>query len=309
MNNEEVIKNKVCEITVGSIMYGTNTPNSDIDKVGVFIAPENYYLGLDKIEEVDLSTVSKQDNGKNDKDAIDRKFYEIRQFFRLALQNNPNIIELLFAKDTVNFTTPIWKTITDNVEYFLDGTQIRNRFIGYAISQKKKMFIKHENYDILNEAYRILEDSDCKFISDDECFKKFEFRCNINTEYRVADIFIPRNSSVKRAMEILQTRLGRVGNRQDLILQYGYDTKFSSHLLRILLEGRELLSTGNLIFPLKDKEFIKSIKEGNYKIEEVISIADSLEAEIRNIDVKNCKSNYNKVNDLLINITKQELLK
>ena len=42
--------------------------------------------------------------------------------------------------------------------------------------------------------------------------------------YKVADVFIPRNISIKRAKEILQERLKRVGNRQGLILKYGVFT-------------------------------------------------------------------------------------
>ena len=51
---------KVLEYKVGSHLYGTNTPASDVDYSGVFVAPEEYYLGLDSVEEVDLSVVSKR---------------------------------------------------------------------------------------------------------------------------------------------------------------------------------------------------------------------------------------------------------
>ena len=91
------LDNRILELKVGSHLYGTSTPESDIDFCGVFVAPKELYLGLQRVEEVDLSIISKKENGRNDKDAIDRKFYELRKYIKLAAENNPNIIEQLFV--------------------------------------------------------------------------------------------------------------------------------------------------------------------------------------------------------------------
>jgi predicted nucleotidyltransferase len=42
------------------------------------------------------------DNGKNASDAVDFKMYELRNYVKLALQNNPNILELLFTNQATD---------------------------------------------------------------------------------------------------------------------------------------------------------------------------------------------------------------
>jgi predicted nucleotidyltransferase len=140
MNEKEMAKNnKILECRVGSHLYGTNTENSDEDYSGVFIADLKYYFGLKSIEEVSDNVVSKQENGKNNKDAIDKKYTELRRFVQLALQNNPNVVELLFLNDSnIIYQDENWKKIISNREYFLSSKQIKDRFKGYAFSQKHK---------------------------------------------------------------------------------------------------------------------------------------------------------------------------
>lgn len=45
-------KNKILEIRSGSHLYGLNTENSDKDYVGIFLAPIEYHLGLQKVEQM-----------------------------------------------------------------------------------------------------------------------------------------------------------------------------------------------------------------------------------------------------------------
>ena len=89
----------ILETKVGSHLYGSNTEDSDVDFCGIFIPPKEYYLGFHSIKEIDLSVIDKLDTGKNSKDAVDRKLYELRHFCQLALQGNPNIIEVLFSNE------------------------------------------------------------------------------------------------------------------------------------------------------------------------------------------------------------------
>ena len=295
--------NKILEIVSGSNLYGTNTPTSDEDFTGIFIAPINYYFGMKTVNEVDDSLVSKNEAGKNNSDAIDKKYYEIREFFKLAFNNNPNILELLFTNnETLSSST--WQTIKNNAGYFLDSNMVKNRFKGYAFSQKKKMIVKLENYDVLKEAYDILNNENVKFLVESEKFKeKFEFRNNKESkEFKVADIFIPKNISVKRGKEILGERLGRVGNRQELILKYGYDVKFGSHLIRILLEGIELLETQKLQFPLSYASTIKEIKDGKWGLQKVLDYSEVLENRIDSLVFEPFKRNEKIVDTLLKNI-------
>lgn len=98
MNEKEIAEqNKILLIKSGSFLYGTNLPESDEDFLGISIFPKEYYLGLKECKEVDCSLISKDSDGKNNSDAVDKKFYEIKNYFKLAAQGNPNIQEMLFV--------------------------------------------------------------------------------------------------------------------------------------------------------------------------------------------------------------------
>jgi predicted nucleotidyltransferase len=118
MNKEQteefINKHKVLECEIGSFVYGTNVETSDHDYCGIIVLPKEYYLGLDKLDEIDLSIVSKLESGKNDSDAVDRKFYNINKYISLAMDNNPNLLaesfllmklELKFSVTDICFLT------------------------------------------------------------------------------------------------------------------------------------------------------------------------------------------------------------
>jgi predicted nucleotidyltransferase len=152
-------KNKILlEVRSGSYLYGTNTPESDVDYQGVFLPPEEYILGLDRVEILDCSIISKNEKGTNNKDAIDRKFYEIRRFVELVLKGNPNIIELSFVnEENIIQITEFGKELLNTIPLLL-GRKFINSFMGFILSEKKQ----YENvnntttYRNRKKAYRIL---------------------------------------------------------------------------------------------------------------------------------------------------------
>ena len=70
------------ETVAGSRAYGTNVAGSDEDRRGVFVAPVDFLLGLESIEQV------ADDRG-------DVVYYEIGRLVELLACNNPNALELL----------------------------------------------------------------------------------------------------------------------------------------------------------------------------------------------------------------------
>jgi len=278
-----VLQHRILETTVGSKLYGTATPNSDIDYCGVFIAPKELYLGFQGINEVNLSTVSKQSNGKNDKDAIDRKLYELRQFCNLALANNPNILEILYAPlDDFVFSNHLGKHLI-NKRYLFPHKGLIKKFGGYAQSQKKKMIVKRDNMlDIERgiELLKSLDDPNHNYVVQ---HKKAILNSNdrihdTGQHLMIGDISIQKNETIKKALKKLEDRKDRFSSRfDDYVSKFGYDTKFASHLIRLLIEGYEFLRDGELTFPLKEKDLILDIKSGKYTIEEILEMADDYE--------------------------------
>ncbi len=100
--------NVIFECVAGSYLYGTNTPESDKDIRGIFIPPKEYFLGfLHRIEQIE----------EHKQDIV---HYDIRKFLDLAVQCNPNIVELLFVPELMSTVWSYkWQRIIDNRSLFL----------------------------------------------------------------------------------------------------------------------------------------------------------------------------------------------
>ncbi len=301
-------ENKILEYKVGSHLYGTNTPTSDEDYCGVFIAPEEYYLGLNAIEEVDFSVTSKNKDGKNNADAIDRKLYELRKFVRLSLENNPNVIEQLFVDDkNVIFTSSLGEELRNNRHMFLHRG-LRHKFLGYSFSQKHKMIIRTDKFYELKNAFDWLKEFNQPLMYMVELKdKQLPFMVFKAKHVQIGDCDFELTRQLKWVAKKIEERLDKVGNRKELYLSKGYDTKFASHFIRLLAEGMELLETGDLQFPLKDRQLILEIKEGKWKLNEVLKLGEELEKWVDKIVAKSplpAHPRYDETNKFVITMLK-----
>lgn len=122
-------KGTVLLVRHGSHAYGTNTETSDEDFKGVAIPPKEYFFGYtNRFEQAELKAP--------DDDAV---IYDIRKFFNLAADCNPNIIEVLHTDPSDHFlVTPLGRKILDNKDAFL-SKKIKHTFLGYSVSQLKRI--------------------------------------------------------------------------------------------------------------------------------------------------------------------------
>lgn len=312
--------NKILEIKTGSHLYGLTTPTSDVDYSGIFLPNIEYVLGFKNCEEVDLSFKSKLENGKNSKEAVDRKFYEFRKYIKLAMQNNPNITEILFANnENIVFKNDIGDALLKNSKLFIHKG-LRERFIGYAISQKKKMIIKRDNLYALNEGLSLIN----KLISEEkgkwllpQCQGMYNFdelfiiKNNNDNHYRVGDRLLVKNQTVKRAKQELEQIIDMSSNRKELIEEFGVDTKHAHHLIRLLLEGKELLQTGKLVFPLYNRDLLMDIKTGKWSLKDILDYSKELEQDIETIykesDLQD-KPNYKEIENFTMEVLKKWII-
>ncbi|HDN26228.1 MAG TPA: hypothetical protein ENG03_03870 [Thioploca sp.] len=272
--------NKILEIRVGSHLYGTNTPTSDFDYSGVFLPTKALVFGFQRVEEVNLSITDKDEAGKNTQNAVDRKLYEFRKFVKLAMENNPNIIEQLFVNEpNIVYINDAGRALLEEKSKFPHKGLVK-KFKGYAFSQKHKMIIRTDKFHELENAFGYLKAYAEQKELLIELKDKFLPFIKFNKDYCViGDLNLQKGIYVKKAVSMIEERLSKVGHRKNLITKYGFDTKFASHLVRLLLEGKELVSTGEIAFPLSYKQTVLDIKEGKWTIKEVLDYAEQLEAE------------------------------
>jgi predicted nucleotidyltransferase len=275
MNYNDIKDSIILHSITGSQLYGTTTPESDTDEVGIFIAPKEYYLGLERVDEIDCSVVSKQANGKNDKDAEDIKFYEFKNICKLMSDGNPNCIELLFTKNHLIGFRDVGLRLLDNYELFV-SQKIRNRFVGYAVGQLHKAKTKPDNFKDLQEfaeAYEVMESklrretvSSFKFIPYVSLSRMLSYN---GTNVSIGGLNFNPSVKISKVYEKVKTRLEKASHRQDMWSKYGCDVKFLMHCVRLIFEGKELLTTGKIEFPLKDRELLLNIRNGNFDLKEV----------------------------------------
>mgnify|MGYP001596820029 FL=1 len=109
-------------VRAGSRAYGTNLPSSDEDIRGVCIPPAEYIIGLKQWEQ-------HEDKGH------DRTIYGLHKFVRLALNCNPNIIELLHVREEdILHITESGRRLRRFAPRFLSKRAFKT-FGGYAFAQ------------------------------------------------------------------------------------------------------------------------------------------------------------------------------
>ncbi|MFA5031086.1 MAG: nucleotidyltransferase domain-containing protein [Patescibacteria group bacterium] len=300
---------KVLEYRVGSHLYGTNTPTSDEDYSGVFVAPEEYYLGLNSVEEVDLSVVSKREDGKNNPDAVDRKLYEFRKFVRLSLENNPNVVEQLFVNEpNLLFANDFGRELLSHRHMFLHRG-LKHKFLGYGFSQKHKMIIRTDKfYELKNALDWMKEFNKPELYMVELKDKQLPFMMFKQKHVTIGDLDFELTRQMRWVQKKVEERLSKVGNRKELYLSKGYDTKFASHFLRLLMEGMELLETGDLQFPLRDRELVLEVKEGKWNLNEVLKLGDEVEKWVEKLSEKSplpSRPRFDEVNRLVVGMLKR----
>jgi uncharacterized protein len=72
---------------------------------------------------------------------------------------------------------------------------------------------------------------------------------------------------------------GKKGQRPEIEQKYGYDVKAAMHVLRLLHECKELLSTATITFPRPERKLLIRVRTGKYSMKEVLAFADDLFGE------------------------------
>lgn len=127
----------ILETIAGSHLYGTNHANSDIDIRGIAIEPINCIIGLEKFEQYEHPVE-------------DYVVWGLKKFVNLALNNNPNVLDILFAPPNkwrlANST--YWYPIYDIRHEFL-SKGVQKTFTGYAYGQLQKLKNGRSNRELL----------------------------------------------------------------------------------------------------------------------------------------------------------------
>jgi hypothetical protein len=121
---EMMAANTIVKCYAGSHAYGTNIATSDVDFRGIFVADPIY-----------IRTPFYTTREVEDKSEEDTKFYELNQFMKLAVDCNPNVIEIIWTDmEHVVLDSPAYQLLRKHASQLL-SSKIAFTTTGYAMSQ------------------------------------------------------------------------------------------------------------------------------------------------------------------------------
>lgn len=270
-------KNLILYTQVGSHMYGTNTPESDQDFAGIFVPDREYVLGIHRCDQVEYKTNpcdSGRRNCSTDKDAT---IHSLIKFINLAAGCNPNIIEILYSNDPFVGVSGINKSIGQLLVQHRDkfmSQRAKRTFLGYAHSQRIKLVTKKDRLDAIREAKSAARSIKTAVTMAE---KLIDERLAVAGKQSVYFTF-EAGTSLQKVYDKLDQMESEYGLRTKSVEQFGYDTKFAMHLIRLLLEGNDILTGEGIQMPLEeqDRALLMRIRMGEFPLEKVLELADEL---------------------------------
>ncbi|WP_158882101.1 nucleotidyltransferase domain-containing protein [Amycolatopsis anabasis] len=78
---------------------------------------------------------------------------------------------------------------------------------------------------------------------------------------------------------------GKRTNRPELIEKYGFDTKFAMHMVRLGVQGVELLETGRITLPIPEPwlTWLRDLRQGRHTKDEALAAATELEQRLEKL--------------------------
>lgn len=269
-------KHLVMLCTVGSRAYGTHTPESDYDYRGALVPPALCDSGfLHKFEQ-------KERLAGYGEDSI---AYDLRKFFSLCANCNPNVVECLFVPDDLVVVDTKWGRLLRENRYKFLSMRAKDSFHGYAYSQLKRM----KNH----KAWMDQEKSGAVTV---ERPKRKAFGLGPNPKYAKEHlqglVALPQDSLepslkdyVAKEREYMAAhnewakwnkwRKNRNPQRAAMERKSGYDLKHGMHLVRLLKMCEELLRDGELYVRRPDADFLLEVRNGEWSYEKLMGWVDN----------------------------------
>lgn len=281
--------NTIVKIKFGSHLYGTNTPTSDLDYKSVYV-PEGRDILLQRVQHsVRLGGRSKAEGERNTATDVDNECYSLQYYLQLLAEGQTGAIDMLFAPEP-EVSSPLWKCVQANKDKLL--TKKSAAFVGYCRTQANKYGIKGSRVAAAKAAYdlfygrMLIHGPSVKlrefFGEEDEVFDEFTrtlrketTQGRIERYYECCNRMVGFNNTLKEATSIYKRIHEAYGDRARLAQQNeGIDWKALSHAVRVGMEALELLTTGNITFPLPYAAHILDIKQGRIPY---VEVADEIE--------------------------------
>lgn len=307
--NENLGENIIYLTLSGSIGYGTNLDNSDIDLRGVAIERKKNIYGFQSFEQIEDTKT-------------DTVIYGLKKFVSLALKGNPNILELLGTKDDhIIYINKYGEVIRNNKDLFL-SKRIINTFGNYATAQLRRLqnALARDHYPqnekekhILNTLNNQMNHFSANYTGFPQGSMKLYIeksnKKEVETEI-LMDIHIDQYplrdfASIYSEMNNIIREYNKLNHRN----RKKDDSKLNKHamhLIRLLIMGTEILNTHQInTYRTEEHDLLMGIRKGNYNYHELFKLVESYETNFREASLNTTlpeEPNQELVEELLITL-------
>jgi len=261
--------NLLVRVLAGSRLYGTNNAQSDYDYRGVCIDPPSALVGIHRFDQQQHVT-------KNHDEVI----YGASKFMNMCVVANPSILDILFARgNDILFQKPEWSWVTDNAESLL-SQKVRYTFSGYAFSQLKRIK-RHKAWIDFPPDMPTLEEFGLRLHNTPGGGQVLKLHQDF--AHRDESSIIAQYKDAQREFKKYQEwKRNRNPARAVLEEKYGYDVKHAAHLVRLLLQGENILREGTYQPRLvgKTKSVVTDVLRGNWHYQKLVEFAEEQEHKV-----------------------------
>lgn len=282
----------IFETEFGSHLYGSSTPQSDRDFKGI-ILPTKREILLGRAEyHIDKST--NKNNTKNSSDDVDRTYYTLSYFIKLACQGETVALDMLHGKPS-NWLIhgDIWDFLVQNRSRFYSKSM--KSYIGYVRKQAAKYGVKGSRIGEVEKMLNFLKE-----LPEDEPVGNFKLEgfdhgewiiYKDNSYYEFLGSKYQDTLKIKYMIENLQKIYNTYGERSKLAkTNEGVDWKALYHALRAGYQARSIYLHGGFEYPLKENSFLMEVKAG--KLDFLNEVEPALSAIVDEVMELADKSTY-----------------
>lgn len=277
----------------GSTLYGTNmAASSDVDIRGIFL-PSEQQLVLGKAPGALHHSTADKDSPNSEHD-VDIDLWSVQHWLlELLPAGEPGAVDLLFSPTypaCILYRSPLLDRVFENPLRFIDKNALA--YVGYGSSQAKKYGLDASCLETLRAVRSWLE----KHVPPRSArLESFMGDLVLDCQAGHALAVLPNGAGLKVCgkvhlagirMEEFAARIDRELARCESALrdcpeQKKQTCKKLSHIVRALDQMEELLTSGQIRFPLKTRERILAIKQGCRSWKETV---DFIQARFKEID-------------------------
>ena len=268
----------ILETVHGSRAYGLSGEDSDLDIKGIHVPEPASFLGYRPWpEQAELSP--------------DHVLYDIRKFFRLAVESNPTVLELLFTEESDRrVVTGEGRLLLEHREGFL-SRRAGSSFGRYALSQLKRIKT-HRRWLLEPPRARPARSSfglpERTLIPKDQLGAAEQLIRNGRVDEAELTpnflLIMDRERCYRAAMREWQQYQTWLANRNpkraDLERRFGYDTKHAMHLVRLLRMAIEILSARKVLVRRPDAQELIAIRQGALSFDRLLAAVEGLEGRL-----------------------------